>query len=104
MQGERISYWFTKKLKDSRAYWQVRLAVPLTVADVFCTPLLIVNCKFWGALAVTVTVPAAEQVASPVDPMVAATVPAVVGEVFQERPSTCDSSRLLPLAKWPVAE
>ena len=73
------------------------------VADVFCTPLLTVNCRFSGALAVTVTVPVAEQVASPVEPMVAATVPALVAEVFQERPSTWDSSRLLPLAKFPVA-
>ena len=73
------------------------------VADVFCIPLLMVNCKFCGALAVTVMVPGAEQVASPVEPMVAATAPALVAEVFQERPSTCDSSRLLPLAKFPIA-
>ena len=73
------------------------------MADVFCTPLFTVNCRFWGALAVMVTVPGAEQVASPVEPIVAATVPALVGEVFHERPSTCDSSRLLPFAKFPVA-
>ena len=73
------------------------------MADVFCTPLFTVNCRFWGALAVTVTVPVAEQVASPVDPIVAATVPAFVGDVFHESPSACDSSRLLPLAKFPVA-
>lgn len=77
--------------------------MPLTVDEVFCIPLLTVNCKFSGAFAVIVIVPAAEQVASPVEPMVAATVPALVGDVFQERPSTCDSSRLLPLAKCPVA-
>ncbi len=58
------------------------------MADVFWIPLLIVNCKFCGALAVTVMVPGAEQVASPVEPIVAATVPAVVGAVFHERPST----------------
>jgi hypothetical protein len=52
---------------------------------------------------VTVTVPGAEQVASPVEPIVAATVPVLVGEVFHERPSTCDSSRLLPFAKFPFA-
>jgi hypothetical protein len=69
-------------------YSQVSVPVPLTVADVFCIPLLIVNCRFWGALAVTVMVPGAEQVASPVEPMLAATVPVLVGEVFQERPST----------------
>jgi len=79
------------------------VAVPLTLADVFCTPLLIVNCRFSGAVAVTVMVPGAEQVASPVEPMVAATAPMLVGEVFHESPSTCDSSRLLPLAKFPVA-
>ncbi len=50
-----------------------------------------------------VTVPGAEHVASPVEPIVAATVPELVGEVFHERPSTCDSSRLLPFAKFPVA-
>ena len=32
------------------------------MADVFCIPLLIVNCRFSGAFAVTVTVPAAEHV------------------------------------------
>ena len=73
------------------------------MTDVFCTPLFTVNCRFWGALAVMVTVPGAEQVASPVEPIVAATVPVLVGEVFHERPSTCDSSRLLPFAKFPVA-
>ena len=51
----------------------------------------------------TVMVPGAEQVASPVEPMVAAALPALVGEVFHESPSTCDSSRLFPLAKFPVA-
>ena len=51
----------------------------------------------------TVMVPGAEQVASPVEPMSAATEPALVGEVFQDSPSACDSSRLLPLAKFPVA-
>ena len=45
------------------------------MADVSCTPLLTVNCRFWGVLAVMVTVPGAEQVASPVEPIVAATVP-----------------------------
>lgn len=80
------------------------MAVPLTVADVFCIPLLTVNCRFSGALAVTVMVPGAEQVASPVEPMVATAAPVLVGEVFQDSPSTCDSSRLLPLAKFPVAE
>jgi hypothetical protein len=70
---------------------------------VFCTPLLTVSCRFSGAVAVTVTVPGAEQVASPVEPIVAATVPELVGEVFHERPSTCDNSRLLPFAKCPVA-
>ena len=77
--------------------------MPLIVADVFCTPLFTVNCRFWGALAVMLTVPGAEQVASPVEPIVAATVPVLVGEVFHERPSTCDRSRLLPFAKFPVA-
>ena len=77
------------------------MAVPLTVADVFCIPLLLVNCRFWGALAVIVT--GAEQVASPVEPISAAAEPALVGEVFQDSPSTCDSSRLLPLPKFPVA-
>jgi hypothetical protein len=62
-----------------------------------------VNCRFVGALAVTVMVPGAEQVASPVEPMVAATAPSLVGEVFQESPSACDNSRLFPLAKFPVA-
>jgi hypothetical protein len=52
---------------------------------------------------VMVILPGAEQVASPVEPIVAATVPELVGEVFHERPSTCDSSRLLPFAKFPVA-
>src|SRR5215472_13952487 len=79
------------------------MPVPLTVADVFCIPLLMVNCRFSGALAVTVIVPGAEQVASPVEPMVAAALPVLVGEVFHESPSTSDSSRLLPFAKFPVA-
>src|ERR1700730_7406322 len=79
-------------------YFQISMAVLLTVAEVFCAPLFTVNCRFWGALAVTVTVPGAEQVASPVEPMVAAVV-----LVFQERPSTCDRLRLFPLAKCPVA-
>jgi hypothetical protein len=70
---------------------------------VFCTPLFTVSWRFSGAVAVIVTVPGAEQVASPVEPIVAATLPELVGEVFHERPSTCDSSRLLPLAKFPVA-
>jgi len=52
---------------------------------------------------VTVMVSDAEQVASPVEPMVAAAEPVLVGEVFQDNPSTCESSRLLPLAKLPVA-
>jgi hypothetical protein len=76
----------------------MRVAVPVTVADVFCTPLFTVNCRFWGALAVMVTVPGAEHVASPVEPMVAAVV-----LVFHERPSTWDRLRLFPLAKRPVA-
>src|SRR3984893_7451313 len=46
-------------------YFQISMAVLLTVAEVFCAPLFTVNCRFWGALAVTVTVPGAEQVASP---------------------------------------
>jgi hypothetical protein len=79
------------------------VAVPLTEEDVFCTPLFTVSCRFSGAVAVMVTLPGAEQVASPVEPIVAATVPALVGEVFHERPSTCDSSRLFPFAKLPVA-
>jgi hypothetical protein len=70
---------------------------------VFCTPLFTVSCRFSGAVAVMVTVHGAEQVASPVDPIVAATVPELVGEVFHERPSTCDNSLLLPFAKCPVA-
>ena len=44
------------------------------------------------------TVPGAEHVASPVEPMVAAVV-----LVFHERPSTCERLRLFPLAKSPVA-
>ena len=87
----------------TRDYWQVSVAVPLTLADVFWIPLLIVNCRFSGAVAVTVMSPGAEQVASPVEPMVAATPPVLVGEVFHDSPSTWDSSRLLPLAKFPVA-
>ena len=51
----------------------------------------------------TVIAPLAEQVASPVEPMVAATEPSVVGEVFQVSPSAWESSRLFPLAKFPVA-
>ena len=86
-----------------RDYWQVSEAVPLTVIDVFCTPLLTVKLRFSGALAVMVTVPGAEQVTSPVEPIVAATAPEGVGEVFHVRPSTCESSRLLPFAKFPVA-
>ena len=35
-----------------------------------------------------VTVPGAEQVTSPVDPIVAATPPVLVADVFHERPST----------------
>ena len=77
--------------------------MPLTIVDVFCTPLLTVNWRFSGAVAVTVMVPGAEQVASPVEPIVAATVPSLVGEVFQLSPSTWESSRLLPFAKYPVA-
>ena len=87
----------------ARDYWQVSVAVPLTVVDVFCTPLFTVKVRFWGALAVMVTVPGAEQVASPVEPIVAATVPVLVCDVFHERPSTCESSLLLPFAKLPVA-
>ena len=87
----------------SGIYWQVSVAVPLIVFDVFCTPLFTVKLRFSGALAVIVTVPGAEQVTSPVEPMVAATDPLLVGDVFHERPSTCDSSRLLPFAKLPVA-
>ena len=52
--------------------------MPLTVIDVFITPLFTVSCKFWGALALTVTVPGAEHVASPVEPIVAAVVPVIV--------------------------
>jgi hypothetical protein len=47
---------------------------------------------------VTVTVPGPIHVASPVEPMVAAVV-----EVFQERPSTCGSSRLEPSLNCPLA-
>ena len=50
-----------------------------------------------------VTVPGAEQVTSPVAPIVAATPPVLVGEVFQESPSTCDNSRLFPFWKFPIA-
>ena len=50
-----------------------------------------------------VTVPGAEQVASPVEPIVAATVPVLVGEVFHERPSTFESSRLVLSLKFPLA-
>jgi hypothetical protein len=65
------------------------VAGPLvTVVEVFCTPLFTVNCRFSGALAVTEIVPGAEQVASPVEPIVAAVLPVLVGEVFQESPST----------------
>ena len=56
--------------------------MPETLADVLDTPLLIVSCKFSGAVAVTVTVPGERHVASPVEPMLAAVV-----EVFQESPS-----------------
>ena len=63
---------------------------PLIVADVFCTPLFTVNCRFSGALRVTMTLPGAEQVASPVEPIVAAAMPVLVGEVFHESPSTFD--------------
>jgi hypothetical protein len=59
-----------------------------------------VKLRFWGALAVTVTVPGAEHVASPVEPIVAATVPVIVGDVFHDRPSTCESSRLVWLLKF----
>ena len=69
----------------------------------FCTPLFTVSCRFSGAVAVMVTLPGAEQVASPVEPIVAATVPVLVGEVFHERPSTRDSSRILQFGKCPVA-
>src|SRR6476661_2247521 len=73
----------------ARDYWQVSEAVPLTVVDVFCTPLFTVKLRFSGALAVMVTVPGAEQVTSPVEPIVAATAPVLVGDVFHVRPSTC---------------
>jgi hypothetical protein len=72
--------------------------VPRIVVAVFEMPLLTVNCKFSGALAVTVTVPGPKHVASPVEPMVA---PAV--EVLQDRPSACVSSRLLLSLKFPIA-
>jgi hypothetical protein len=65
------------------------------VADVLDTPLLTVSCKFYGALAVTVTAPGPRHVASPVEPMLAGVV-----EVFHESPSTCDSSRLDPSLNW----
>lgn len=74
------------------------MALPWTVGAVFCTPLFTVICRFSGALAVTVTVPGDMQVASPVAPIVAAVV-----DVFQVRPSTCESSRLVPLLKFPLA-
>ena len=67
-------------------YSQVRVAVPVTVVDVFCTPLFTVTCKFSGAVAMIVTAPDAIHFASPFGPMLAAVV-----DVFHERPSTCES-------------
>jgi hypothetical protein len=56
--------------------------VPETFAEVLFTPLFTVIVKFSGAVAVTVTVPGEEHVASPVEPILAAVV-----DVFHESPS-----------------
>jgi len=52
-----------------------------------------------------VTVPGAEQVTSPVEPIVAATVPVLVGEVFHERrpPAKVPDSCRLEISRRRVA-
>lgn len=70
---------------------QFRVAVPFTLVDVVLTPLLTVICKFTGAVAVTVTVPEATQVALPVLPLIVAIA---LFEVFQLRPPELDQCSL----------
>jgi len=70
---------------------QFNVAVPLTLGEVFCTPLLTVICKSAGAVAVIVTEPGETQVASPVSSIVATTV----FDDFHSKPSAKCNSRLV---------
>ena len=81
-------------------YVQFKVALPVTVGDVLLMPLFTVICKFCGALAITLTLPAAIQVALPVSPLMVAVA---LFEVDQLRPSTTVKSRLVLLVKFPVA-
>ena len=69
---------------------QVSIPVPVTVAEVLFTPLPTVNCRFAGAEAVMVTVPAILHVASP--RLVIETTATFDDD--QERPSPTVSRRL----------
>ena len=75
------------------------MAVPLTLGDVFCTPLLTVICRSAGAVAVIVAEPGETQVASPVSSIVATTVL----DDFHSKPSARCNSRLLRSVNVPVA-
>jgi hypothetical protein len=70
---------------------QFNVAVPLTLGEVFCKPLLTVICKSAGAVAVMVTDPGDTHVASPVSSTVAMTV----FDDFHSKPSAKCNSRLL---------
>lgn len=75
-------------------------AVPLTLLELLCTPLLISKLRSAGACAVIVTVPTARQVACPVLlPMLA-----IDGsDVLHLRPSVAVNSRDWLLVNVPVA-
>ena len=89
-----------RRFSERNVYVQFKVAVPLTLVEVLLTPLLTVICRFCGAVAVTVTLPAAMQVALPVFPLMVATA---LFDVFQLRPSAAERSRLELLVKFPVA-
>ena len=70
---------------------QFNVAVPLTLGEVFCKPLLTVICRSAGAVAVIVVDPDATQVASPVSSIVVTTV----FDDFHSKPSAKCNSRLV---------
>ena len=93
-----LALWKCTQLANSR-YVQFRVAVPRIVWAVLSMPLLIVSCKFTGALAVMVTCPLVLQVASPASSMLA--TPGL--ELLQLKPSTAVIVRLELLVKIPLA-
>ncbi|SRR5581483_1628470 len=73
-------------------YMQFKVAVPLTLGDVFETPLLTVTTKSAGAVAVIVEVPGVTHVALP---LLSSMVATTVLDDFQVRPSAAVSWRLV---------